>query len=116
VAPGPVTVGKEYVSHGEFLIQKERPNSVRVSRFEPPHRFGFHSVDPDVGEVTHEFTCSGQPGGTLVRREMTLSLPPLAAFLFRYLVYPLVGGPSMDRAMNSLKTRLEAGEFQKYEK
>jgi uncharacterized protein YndB with AHSA1/START domain len=107
--PGPVRIGKEYISHGEVLIQKDRPNRVRVSRFEPPYRFDFVAVDPSVGEVTHEFTLTEQPDGILVRREMTLRLHPLAAFVFRHLVYPIVGGPSMERAMASLKAKLEMG-------
>lgn len=109
VRPGPLAVGKEYISHGEVLIQKDRPNRVRVSRFEPPDRFGFVALDPNFGEVTHEFTFTDHTDGVLVRREMTLRLHPLAAILFRHLVYPFVGGPSMERAMSSLKAKLELG-------
>lgn len=116
VTPGPVTVGKEYISHGEVLIQKERPNRVVVSRYEPPHRFGFKAVDPDFGEVTHEFTFVERPDGVLVRRNMDLRLHPVVAFLFRYLVYPRVGGPSMERAMAFLKENLETGTFNQGEK
>ena len=109
VTPGPVRIGKEYISHGEVLIQKGRPNRVQVTRFEPPYRFGFVAMDPSVGEVTHEFTLTEQPDGILVRREMTLRLHPLPAFVFRHLVYPIVGGPSMERAMTALKSNLEMG-------
>jgi uncharacterized protein YndB with AHSA1/START domain len=49
LTPGPVAVGKEYRSRGEVAVQKERPNTVRVSAYEPPHKFGFVANDPDLG-------------------------------------------------------------------
>lgn len=107
VTPGPVAIGKEYISRGEVLIQKERPNRVRVSQYDPPHRFAFMADDPDFGAVTHEFTFTRKTGGVLVRRDMTLHLHPAVALLFRLIVYPLVGSPSMERAMASMKAKLE---------
>jgi hypothetical protein len=71
------------------------------------HRFGFVSKDPDFGKVSHEFTFTEQNGGVLIKRTMTVSLNPLIAFLFRFLIYPLIGNPSMNRAMAALKTKLE---------
>ena len=96
VTSGPIAVGKEYVSRGEVAVQKERPNTVRVTRYESPHTFGFVAKDPDFGEVPHIFTFTEQDGGTLVRRTMTVSLNPVLAFLFRFLLYPLIGSPAMD--------------------
>lgn len=108
VAPGPIAVGKEYVSRGEVAIQKERPNTVRISEFEPPQRFGFVAKDPDFGDVTHEFQLTEQNGGVLIERVMTVTLNPVAAILFRFLIYPFVGRPAMDRSMARLKERLES--------
>ncbi len=107
LTPGPVAVGKEYVSRGEVAVQKERPNTVRITKYESPHTFAFVSHDPDFGEVPHVFTFTQQDGGVLVQRTMTVTLDPLKAFLFRSLVYPFIGRPSMDKAMARLKARLE---------
>ncbi|HUF00049.1 MAG TPA: SRPBCC family protein [Anaerolineales bacterium] len=107
VTPGPIVVGKEYVSHGEVAVQKNRPNAVRVSEYEPPHRFGFVANDPDFGDVSHVFTFIEQSGSVLIVRAMTLSLNPLMALLFRTFIYPLIGRPSMDKSLAMLKTKLE---------
>lgn len=107
VTPGPIAVGKEYFSRGEVAVQKERPNKVRVSEFEPPHKFGFVANDPDFGDVSHIFTFTEQGGGVLITRTMTLSLNPIVAILFRFVVYPFVGRPSMDKSLAMLKIKLE---------
>jgi hypothetical protein len=106
--PGPIAVGKEYQSRGEVAVQKNRPNTVRVSRYEPPHRFGFIAKDPDFGDVSHDFTFAEQYGEVLLTRTMVVNLSPIVALAFRFLVYPLVGGPSMDRSLTALKEKLEA--------
>jgi uncharacterized protein YndB with AHSA1/START domain len=105
--PGPVAVGKEYVSRGEVAIQKDRPNTVQVSQYEPPHTFAFIAKDPDFGKVSHVFTFTEQNGGILIKRTMTVNLNPVMAFLFRFFIYPLIGNPSMNRAMAALKTKLD---------
>lgn len=107
VTPGPIAIGKEYRSRGEVTIQKNRPNTVRVSHYEPPRTFGFVANDPDAGDVSHRFTFTEQQAGVLVERTMTLSLNPIVAFLFRFFIYPFVGGPSMDTSLAKLKERLE---------
>ena len=107
VTPGPISVGKEYLSHGDVAGQKDRPNTVQVTRYEPPHKFGFVAKDPDFGRVTHEFIFTEQTGGILVMRTMTLSLNPIVAFLFRFFIYPLIGSPSMDKSLAGLKAKLE---------
>jgi uncharacterized protein YndB with AHSA1/START domain len=107
VTPGPIAVGKEYRSRGEVAVQKDRPNNVRVSKYEPPRTFGFVANDPDVGEVSHVFTLTEQNGGVLIERAMTLSLNPVVAFLFRFFVYPFVGSPSMNKSLAKLKEKLE---------
>ena len=107
LTPGPVAVGKEYVSHGEVAVQKDRPNTVRITEYEPPRKFGFIANDPDFGEVSHVFTFAEESGGVLIKRIMTLSLNPIIAFLFRLFIYPLIGSPAMDKSLVLLKSRLE---------
>lgn len=107
VTPGPIAVGKEYFSRGEVAIQKNRPNTVRISEYEPPHRFGFVANDPNFGDVPHLFIFSKENGGVKITRTMTIHLNPFMAFLFRFLIYPLIGGPSMDRSLTRLKAKLE---------
>jgi uncharacterized protein YndB with AHSA1/START domain len=107
VTPGPIAVGKEYFSQGEVAVQKNRPNTVRVSDYEPPRKFGFVANDPDFGDVSHVFTFVEQSGGVQITRTMTLSLRPIVAALFRTMIYPLIGRPSMDRSLAALKVKLE---------
>ena len=108
MTPGPIAIGKEYHSLGEVLTQKERLNTLRISHYEPPHRFGFVANDPDAGDISHIFTFTEQNGGVLIERAMTLSLNPVVAFLFRFFVYPFVGSPSMNKSLARLKKKLEA--------
>jgi len=107
ISPGPIAVGKEYFSRGEVAIQKDRPNTVQVTEYEPPHKFGFAANDPDFGKVTHVFTFTQKNEGVLVERTMTVKLNPFVAFGFRFFVYPLIGSPSMNKAMARLKAKLE---------
>ena len=108
LTPGPIAVGKEYRSRGEVAVQKDRPNSVRVSVYEPPHKFGFIANDPDFGDVSHVFTFTQQSGGVLIERAMTVSLNPIIALGFRFLIYPFVGRPSMNKSLAKLKEKLES--------
>ena len=108
IIPGPIAVGKEYISHGDVAAQKDRPNTVQVTQYEPPHRFAFVSKDPDFGRVPHEFTFTEQTGGVLITRKMTVSLKPIVAIAFRFLIYPLIGSPSMNKSLEALKKKLEA--------
>lgn len=105
-APGPIAVGKEYLSKGEVILEKARPNKVVVSEFEPPLRFGFISDDRDFGDVHHVFTFMEQDGGTLITRTTTLTLKPWMAVLFRLFIYPLIGGPMTNRSLARLKSKL----------
>ncbi len=107
VTSGPAAVGSQYRSFGEVAGQKNRPNELRVTRYEPPARFAFVAKDPDFKEVTHEFTLSARNGGTLMERTVTVELPPLVAFAFRTFISPLIGKPAMDKALASLKAKLE---------
>lgn len=107
VLPGPIAVGKEYISHGEVIGQKDRPNRVQIMEYKSPHRFGFVANDPDFGRVSHIFTFTEQKGGVLVERVMALSLNPIVAFVFRFFIYPLIGSPAMNKSLALLKAKLE---------
>ena len=107
VHSGPIAVGKEYISRGEAAIQKNRLNTVLITSYEPPHTFGFVANDPLVGDISHIFTFTEENGRVRVERQMTLSLNPLAAIVFRLLVYPMLGSPSMEKSLALLKARLE---------
>src|SRR6266508_1378454 len=99
VTPGPIAIGKEYQSRGEVAVQKNRPNTVQISQYEPPHKFVFVARDPDFGKVIHVFTFTEQSGGVLIKRTMSVNLNPIVAFLFRFFIYPFIGRPSMNRSM-----------------
>jgi uncharacterized protein YndB with AHSA1/START domain len=110
VEPGPISVGKKYQSRGQVAVQKNRPNTVQVTGYEPPHRFAFAANDPDFGTVTHEFTFNEQNRGVLIQRKMTVNLNPLVALAFRLFIYPLIGRPAMDKSLALLKARLEENQ------
>jgi len=107
LTPGPIAVGKEYRSRGEVAVQKDRPNTVRVSAYEPPRTFGFIANDPDFGDVSHVFSFTEQNGMVQITRTMTVNLHPVVAFLFRFFIYPFVGRPSMNKSLALLKEKLE---------
>lgn len=108
VSSDPIGPGKEYSSKGQVgKIQKNRPNKITVTEYEPPNRFGFASMDRDFGRVSHLFTFAEQDGGTLVTRSMTFSLNPLMAFLFQFFIFPFIGKPDTERSLAALKSRLE---------
>jgi len=107
VAPGPIAAGKEYISRGEVATQKDRINTIQVSEYEPPHKFGFTANDPAIENISHVFTFTHQEGGVLVKRTMTMSLNPIVAFFFRFFIYPLIGSPAMDKSLALLKAKLE---------
>jgi uncharacterized protein YndB with AHSA1/START domain len=107
VKPGPIEVGKEYISHGDVGPQKDRPNTVQVTQYESPHSFTFVSTDPDFGKVKHEFTFIEQTEDVLITRTMTVSLNPFVALAFRFFIYPLIGSPSMEKSFARLKAKLE---------
>lgn len=107
VSSEPIRVGKEYISKGEFAIQKDRPNKLKVTEFDPPRTFGFVANDPTIGDVFHTFTFVEKENKVLITRTMKLEMNPLFAFGFALFVYPLSGNPSMKKAINNLKTKLE---------
>ena len=107
VSPGPVQVGKEYVSHGAVATQKNRANAVQITEHASPRVFGFVAFDPSFGKVFHVFNFREQNEGVLITRTMTLSLRPVSALLFRLLIYPLIGRPAMNKSLAALKEKLE---------
>lgn len=108
VSSEPIRVGKEYVSKGEVAIQKDRPNKLKVTEFESPHKFGFVANDPDFGDVLHIFTFVEKENKVLIIRTMKLNVNPFVAFGFTFFVYPLIGNPSMKKAFQNLKAKLES--------
>jgi uncharacterized protein YndB with AHSA1/START domain len=109
VSPGPIAVGKEYLSHGDVgNVQKGRANTVKVMEYAPPHRFAFVSNDPDFGKVQHVVTLVQEGDSVRVTRMLTLSLNLLTAFGFGLFVYPLIGKPSLKMDFAALKKKLEA--------
>jgi uncharacterized protein YndB with AHSA1/START domain len=107
LSPDPVAVGAQYVSHGDVAGQKDRPNQLRVTQYQPSSRFTFVAQDPGFGDVTHEFSFTPQDGGTLIERTVTLTMAPIKAFAFSTSILPLVGKPLMEKALAALKTKLE---------
>jgi len=104
---GPIAVGKEYLSKGEVPMQKERPNHLQVTEFDPPHQFGFTAQDPGFGTVHHFFVFTEWEHGVRIQRTVTMSMNPLMAFAFRFMIYPFLGKPMMDKAFAALKRNLE---------
>ena len=107
VSPGPVQVGKEYVSHGAVATQKDRPNALQITEHAPPRVFGFVAFDPGFGKVFHVFNFREQNEGVLITRTMTLALRPISALLFRLFIYPLIGRPAMNKSLAALQKKLE---------
>jgi uncharacterized protein YndB with AHSA1/START domain len=109
ISPEPIAVGKEYLSQGEVAGQKDRPNQLRVTEYQPSTRFAFVAKDPDFGDVPHTFFFTPQNGGTLLERKVVLNLSPVTALMFRFFIRPLIGKPMMDKALAAIKAKLEAG-------
>jgi hypothetical protein len=108
VSSEPIQVGKEYVSKGEVgKFQKDRPNKLKVTQIESLHAFSFVSNDPNFGDIFHTFTFVEKEKKILITRTMKLNVNPFIAFGFTIFVYPLLGKPSMKKAFNNLKAKLE---------
>jgi len=108
VSAGPVSAGSQYRSRGDVAGQKDRPNELRVTHYQPPARFAFVAQDPGFGEVAHTFTFASQAGGTLLERAVTVDMSPPMAFMFKTFIHPLIGKPMMDKALAALKAKLES--------
>ena len=107
LSPGPVTVGKQYLSKGAVALEKNRPNQLEITEYAPPRVFSFVAHDPDFGKVFHTFQFAEQGGGVLVTRTTTLALSPLVALAFRFFIYPLIGRPMTKKSLAALKKKLE---------
>ena len=110
LTPGPVAVGSQYKSYGEVAVQKNRPNELRVTHYEPPTRFVFTAQDLDFGEVVHDFTFMPRENGTLMERTISMKMNPVMAFAFKLFIRPLIGKPMMDKSFARLKEKLETGD------
>jgi len=104
-SPDPIAVGKEYLSKGEIPMQKERSNRLKVTEYEPPLKFGFAAQDANFGLVHHLFTFAEQDGGVHIERTVTMSLNPVMAFIFSFIIYPFIGKPMMDKAFAALEVK-----------
>jgi uncharacterized protein YndB with AHSA1/START domain len=107
VSTGPVAVGSQYRSKGDVAVQKNRPNELRVTDYQPPSRFVFVAQDANFGAVTHEFTFTPKEGGILVTRTISLQMSPLMAFMFKNVISPLIGAPATNRSLAALKAKME---------
>ena len=108
MSPGPVAVGKEYLSKGAVALEKNRPNQLQITEFAPPRVFGFVAHDPDFGKVFHAFDFAERDGAVLITRTVTLTLKPLVALAFRLFIYPLIGNRMMKKSFVALQQRLES--------
>ena len=105
---GPLAVGSQYKSYGDVAGQQNRPNELRVTKFESPTLFEFVAKDPGFGEVVNKFKFTPQKGGTLMERTLSMNMNPLKAFAFKLFIRPLIGQPMMDKSFATLKDKLEA--------
>ncbi len=110
LTPGPVGVGSAYKSYGEVAGQQNRPNELRVIKFESPTLFEFVAKDPDFGKVVNAFKFTPQKGDTLMERTLSMNMNPVMAFVFKLFIRPLVGQPMMDKSFAALKAKLEAAD------
>jgi len=108
LTPGPVGIGSAYKSYGEVAGQQNRPNELRVTKFESPTLFEFVAKDPGFGEVINAFKFTPQKGGTLMERTLSMNMNPIMAFAFKLFIRPLIGQPMMDKSFAALKAELEA--------
>jgi len=107
LTPGPVAVGSGYKSYGEVAGQQNRPNELRVTKFESPTLFEFVAKDPGFGEVINAFKFTPQKDGTLMERTLSMNMNPVMAFAFKLFIRPVIGQPMMDKSFAALKSRLE---------
>ena len=110
LTPGPAGVGSAYNSYGEVAGQQNRPNELRVTKFELPTLFEFVAKDPGFGEVVNAFKFTPEKGGTLMERTLSMTMNPLKAFVFKLFIRPLIGQPMMDKSFAALKAKLEAAD------
>ena len=106
LTPGPVGVGSRYHTVGRVL-EKDRPNDLQVTAYQPPSRFAFLVDDPNFKDITHEFNFTAQDGGTLLTRTVTSHMPLLKRAAWRLIIFPLIDRPSMDKCLKALKANLE---------
>ena len=110
ITPGLVRVGSQYKSRGEVAVEKERPNELTITHFEPPARFEFAAQDPSFGRVLHDFRFTSQRDGTLMERTVSMTMNPIMALAFKLIIRPMIGKPMMDKSFDRLKERLENSE------
>ena len=104
LAPGPMRVGSEYRSIGQ---PGNAMNIVTLTYYQPPTRFTFVASHSTFGDVTHEFVVRPDGAGALLDRIVTSSMRLHQALIWRWIVWPLIDRPSMNKSMAALKRRIE---------
>ena len=105
-SPGVVGVGSKYKAVGH-LVGKPNPSEVEITALKPGQLFAFTSTDGN-SKWQHEFTFTGENGGTRIDRTVTpLKTPPAFGIIF-FVLHPFVIGPGNMKSLGMLKDRLEA--------
>lgn len=107
VKPGPLAVGSQYRSRGDIPGQKDRPNELRVTEYQPNSRFTFLANDPSFGDVAHTFTFAAQGNRTVMERIVTVNMPGFQAFIFKLIIHRFIGKPMMEKSLAALQAKLE---------
>ena len=102
---GPIGVDSKYHSTGR-MMGKGFQNDIRVTEYEPSTRLSFIAND-GKNEFLQEFTFSPSDEGTLLERTVHFEVNPLMRLLFKVMIGPLVGNPSMNKSLNNLKAKME---------
>jgi uncharacterized protein YndB with AHSA1/START domain len=81
--------GSTYRSTGVFT-GKPVSADIRVTAFDPPHRFSIRSIQHQDGKkdtwYENDYTLTPQAGGTVVTKNLTTSLSPVVIFLASFAI------------------------------
>lgn len=105
MSDGPIGVDSKYHSTGR-MMGKGFQNDIRVTEYEPSTRLSFIAND-GKNEFLQEFTFSPSDEDTLLERRVHFEVNPLMRLLFKVMIGPLVGNPSMNKSLNNLKAKME---------
>lgn len=109
LSAAPVAVGSKYRSTGDDNFGKGHMNELEVIEIVPPQRFVFTSHDARMpNPMRHELEVAPNGDGTLLTRRFETDLPLLNGLMFKFVLLPRYGNPSMRLAMQRLKERLES--------
>lgn len=105
---GPLAVGSRYRSSGWLPRDPNHVNEVEITKVDPPSRFGFTAWDRGL-PFTSEFVLTRDDGGTRIDRVMDMPKPSGALGLAYPLLFKAVIRPGIQKGMDMLKQRLDAG-------